>query len=254
MTRGCNDSIKYGNIESNNLLAKTYQINPKNGIINKKDEKKINKSINNKKINKTTKNINEHILDTIILDKEIDFSKNNFTYSWDNMDFVTTFTKKYERGNNIYLTCSKRGPNSDKCPCKAKYEKNNNIIKIYESCVNNPEMHNQLNFGLFKEMFEQNNFTKVSMNLKLYQRYFVQCLFLEKKANTYIDCIDQFKSKFKDCKFQLTEENVRKIKSNVLGSTRDLDIEEVCNTLSNLNKDIKVKIFPIEITNNIEKS
>ena len=170
------------------------------------------------------------------------------------MDFVATFTKKYERGNNIYLTCSKRGSNSDKCPGKAKYEKNNNIIKIYESCVNNPEMHNQINFGLFKEMFEQNNFTNVSMNLKLYQRYFVQYLFIEKKANTYIDYIDQFKSKFKDCKFQLTEENVRKIKSNVLGSTRDLDIEEVCNTLSNLNKDIKVKIFPIEITNNIEKS
>ena len=59
-------------------MAKTYQINPKKGIINKKDEKKINKSINNKKINKTTKNINEHILDTIILDKEIDFTKSNF--------------------------------------------------------------------------------------------------------------------------------------------------------------------------------
>ena len=37
-------------------------------------------------------------------------------------------------------------------------------------------------------------------------------------------------------------------------STKNLDIQEVCNALSNLNKDIKVKIFPIDINNKIDKS
>ena len=170
------------------------------------------------------------------------------------MDFVTIFTKKYERGNNVYLACSKRGPNNDKCKGKAKHEKNKNIIKIYESCVNNPVLHNQTNFSTFKQMYEQNNFNNISMNLKLYLRYFVQCLFIDNKANTYIDCNDQFKSKFNNIKFLLTEENTRKIKSNIIVSTKNLDIQEVCNTLSNLNKDIKVKIFPIDINNEIDKS
>ena len=39
------------------------------------------------------------------------------------MDFVTIFTKKYNRGNNVYLACYKRDPNNDKGKGKAKYEK-----------------------------------------------------------------------------------------------------------------------------------
>ena len=76
------------------------------------------------KLGKTSNLISEKIIDTIEIDDQIDFDKNNFLYSWENMDFITSFTKKYERGNNIYLSCSKRGPQSDKCPGKAKYEKN----------------------------------------------------------------------------------------------------------------------------------
>ena len=99
------------------------------------------------------------------------------------MDFITSFTKKYERGNNIYLSCSKRGPQSDKCPGKAKYEKNSWLIQIYESCVNDIELHNQINFDIFKKMYEQNNFKNLQMNLKLYQRFYIKCLFLDNKAS-----------------------------------------------------------------------
>ena len=50
------------------------------------------------------------------------------------MDFITEFQKKSETGNIVYLTCSKRGHNSQNCKGKAKYNKNTGKVEIYEQC------------------------------------------------------------------------------------------------------------------------
>ena len=81
------NEIKDKNENANRTLKKNY--NKKNNIINN-----INKK---KKIN------NENILDQIDIDKEFDFNKFNYNYSWKDEDFITIFTKKYETKNNVYL-------------------------------------------------------------------------------------------------------------------------------------------------------
>ena len=87
--------------------------------------------------------------------------------------------------------------------------------------------------------------------MKIYQKYYVKCLFLDKKVNNYNDCITIFKNKFKDKKFILTEVIVNKIKSAIMENYNNYTIEEICNSLKNISSDYRIDIFPIkiEITN-----
>ena len=61
-----------------------------------------------------------------------DLDNNNILYSWKYMDILTIFN------NTVYLVCSKRGTNSDKCRGKAKYYKYTGEMIIYNKCTNDP--------------------------------------------------------------------------------------------------------------------
>lgn len=125
-----NDSLENkGSKEEEKINNKTL-IKNDNNLVSKKQEKSNSKNQNQKNNqNKQNNNISNRILTnikkdkvivTIVIGKNIDFNRNNYNYAWKNKDFITTFTKRFQKGNLIYLTCSKRGSNSNKCLGKAK--------------------------------------------------------------------------------------------------------------------------------------
>ena len=70
-------------------------------------------------------------IDIFFIDKNLYFSEINLLYSWEEMEFITEFNKKYEKSNIVYLACSKRGTNSDICRDKVKYNKKSGLVQIY---------------------------------------------------------------------------------------------------------------------------
>ena len=127
------------------------------------------------------------------------------------MDILTIFNKKYEKGNIVYLVCSKRGTNSDKWRGKAKYYKKTGEIIIYNKCTNDPIIHNTIDINKFEQLYHDDNFNNIYMKLRLLQRYYTICLFKDNKAQNFIDIVSQFKNKFTNIKFILNEETVRKM-------------------------------------------
>ena len=72
-------------------------------------------------------------IDIFFIDKNLYFSEINLLYSWEEMEFITEFNKKYEKRNIVYLACSKRGTNRDICRGKAKYNKKSGLVKYTEN-------------------------------------------------------------------------------------------------------------------------
>ena len=61
--------------------------------------------------------------------------------------------------------------------------------------------HNGLDFESFKKIYYSDNYKNIDMNIKLYQKYFAQCLILDNKCNSYTECIYKFREKFKNVNF-----------------------------------------------------
>ena len=80
------------------------------------------------------------------MDNNFDFNKNNIQYSWLDEEYITTFTKKSESGNLVYLVCSKRGTNGNACPGKAKFDRKKGIFMIYKKFNDENNIHKRLNF------------------------------------------------------------------------------------------------------------
>ena len=83
------------------------------------------------------------------------------------------------------------------------------------------------------------------MNLWIHQKYYIKCLYMDNKVQNFIDCKDKFNIRFSNIKFILTEECVRKIKNSTLGTLNNCNIEEICNSLKNNNKNLLVKIVNV---------
>lgn len=162
------------------------------------------------------------------------------------MDFIMDFSKKSETGNIVYLTCSKRGHNSQNWKGKAKYYKNTGKVKIYEQCKNDPNLHRSIDFDSFYENYKKNNLEHLDVKLRLYQKYYIKCLFLDNKIHNYTDAIEQLSFRFKE-KFILYEDYIRKIKNEIFGGVNNLSIEELCTALKILDREIRIDIYPIKM-------
>ena len=57
----------------------------------------------------------------------------------------------------------------------------------------------------------------------------------------------KFKTRFKNIKFLLTDENISKIKTSIIGTTKYSNIIELTKSLNLINKDINIDIYPIKI-------
>jgi hypothetical protein len=84
------------------------------------------------------------------------------------------------------------------------------------------------------------------MKLKIYQKYYIKCLFIDNKIQNYIESFKNFTDKFTNIEFILTEDDVNKIKSNLGGSVYNLSLEELCISLKRDNKDIIVESYNIK--------
>lgn len=84
------------------------------------------------------------------------------------------------------------------------------------------------------------------MDIKLYQKFYVKCLFIDNKCNNYTEVITNFKEKFKNIKFILTEEIVKKIKANTIGGIKNATIKDITQSLTLLNKDLIIDNFHVK--------
>ena len=110
---------------------------------------------------------------------------------------------------------------------KARFNKNTGDVEIYEKCLNINNNHLQIDFEIFKKCYISNNYENIDMSIRLYQKYFIKCLFLYTNINTYKDELNQFNIIFKEVKFNINENIFSKIKSSVLGSYNNKTIEDV---------------------------
>ena len=158
----------------------------------------------------------EKIIEKIKIDKNFDFNKYNYSHSNIEDNFITEYTKKTETKTTIYLVCSIRGRKSGNCSGKARFNKLTNELEIYEKCVNINNNHKSIDFEQFKKLYINNNYDNIDMNIKLYQKFYVQCLLLDNKVYNYTDCIFIFNQKFHDKNFKITDDIFRKMKSNII--------------------------------------
>ena len=49
------------------------------------------------------------------------------------------------------------------------------------------KIHKNLDWEEFKKFYNNNNYEKINMKVKLYQKYYIQYLFLDNKCNDYIN-------------------------------------------------------------------
>lgn len=227
-----------------------YEANIKNGNVNTNDNFIKKNPKNAKKVN--FKRIeSDKVIASINIDKNYDFDKYNVKYAWEEDNFISEYSKKKETSKLICFHCTKRGNTGKNCSGKAKYIKEKGLFVIYEKCNNKKNIHQGLDFENFKKFYYTARYNDIDLNMKIYQKYYVKCLFLDKKANNYTDCVTIFKNKFKDKKFILTEVIVNKIKSAIMENYNNYTIEEICNSLKNISSDYRIDIFPIkiEITN-----
>ena len=92
-------------------------------------------------------------------------------------NYSTTFIKKTELKNTIYLVCNKREYSSNICPGKAKFNKDTSVLSIYKKSINNNNNHNKIDYNEFRKFFNSD------MNLKQFQKLFAQCLYEDNIVN-----------------------------------------------------------------------
>ena len=84
------------------------------------------------------------------------------------------------------------------------------------------------------------------MNLKLYQKFYTRCLYLDNKIKNYTEAIEIFQKKFPKIDYILTEMDCLKIKSHLSGSINNLSLEDLCLNIKHNNKDIIIDSYTIK--------
>ena len=85
------------------------------------------------------------------------------------------------------------------------------------------------------------------MSIKITQKYYITCLFLDNKVSSYTECLVEFNKKFEHIKFILSEDNIKKIKNSISGNYKNYTIDELCKSLKIKNKNLIVHIIPIRV-------
>ena len=114
-----------------------------------------------------------------------------------------------------------------------------------------------MDYEKFKDLYITQNINSINFKIKKFQIYLTQYLLQEKKINNYTECLLYFKNEFPNISFLVTEDSFRKIKSDILGKTKNITILELCKSLTLLNKDIIIDSYNISTeyknkNNNIE--
>ena len=93
-----------------------------------------------------------------------------------------------------------------------------------------------LDINIFRNLYKNNEYNNIDMNNKIYQKFYVQCLYEDNSVNTFIDCTKKFKFRFPNNTFLLNEESVKKIKFNIQGGLNNFNIEDLCNSIKSYNQ------------------
>ena len=110
----------------------------------------------------------DNIIDTFKINKDFNFDENDIQYLWEEEEFITIYKKKSESKNLVYLVCSKRGYNNDKCKGKAKFNRKDGTVTIYEKCINEEGNHDNIDFEAFYKNYQINSYKNINMNLKIH--------------------------------------------------------------------------------------
>ena len=72
--------------------------------------------------------------------------------------FHHKFHKKIERGNIIYLVCTKHGYKNEKCKGKTKFDRKTGKVFIYIKCINYKNLHTTITYEEFKNYYINLNY------------------------------------------------------------------------------------------------
>ena len=92
-----------------------------------------------------------------------------------------------------------------------------------------------MNFDIYKEMINNNNFNSLNHNEKLYQKFYTKYLLENNQVVNYTDAVFKFKNLFPDIEYTINEESFKKMKSNIIGHTKNINIEDICKSLKNIS-------------------
>lgn len=100
-------------------------------------------------------------------------------------------------------------------------------------------------------LYNNNDLSKIDINLKLFQRFFIRYIFKYKLTNYKLDKIDKFKCKFgNDIILKLTDNDINYEKSKM---TSELNDDNLLNLISCIKKEIKdLTTKKTDITYNIK--
>lgn len=103
-----------------------------------------------------------------------------------------------------------------------------------------------MNYEKYKKFYYNNDFNNINMSLKIFQKYYIRCLIETNKISNYSEAKIIFKKQFIDIDLILTEDTIKKLISDFKGTTKNLQIEELLNTLKINNNDVIIDIYPIK--------
>jgi hypothetical protein len=76
----------------------------------------------------------------------------------------------------------------------------------------------------------------------------------KKKITNYTEWLLYFKNEFPNISLLVTEDNFRNIKSDIFGKIKNISIEDLCKSLSIINKEILIDSYNISSENKNTKN
>ena len=97
------------------------------------------------------------------------------------------------------------------------------------------KIHSSIDFEKFKDMYINKSFNNLDFNIIYYQKLYLKCFLLYNDINSYNEFIYKFKERFKVINYLITENIYRKLKGDTNWYINNLNIEEICKGLVNIN-------------------
>ena len=166
----------------------------------------------------------------------------------DKYDDVTDILVHYQWCNTspnfIYYKYNKR---YYKCPGTCKYDINKKAVIITKHCDPKIE-HNIMKYEDYEKLHNERNFNEIDYSNKKYQKYFILVMIKKDNSLEIPELIEKF-NEITKTPIQLTNNEISKIKRNILKPLNKLSLEDLCKNIVSENFETIVKSTDVKYEN-----
>ena len=217
--------------------------------INKKQKKK-DKENNNEK-----RKYNKKIIKNISLtENEINeiIKENNYIPIKRNLNNINTkFIYLYKSKNFIYYACNKR----KFCNGKGKVDLENKEFLITTECTN-AKVHDKLEYDEFCELYNKNINNEINYKEKYIQKYIITYILSNNISLDNPLLLKKF-NEITNEKLLLTKTEISRIRNKIIGTNKNISIEDALNKIKESVPNLIIKIedinYKIKKNNKIEE-